>query len=66
MTEQVTRDEFDELVKKVEENTAITKQVHDIVATLTTLYHVAKWITAIGAALAVIFKGADIARGYLK
>ncbi len=41
------------------ENTKVTVQVRDILASFRVVYHVAKWITALGAAVAAVYHGGD-------
>lgn len=43
----VSRDEFDALVKKVDDNTKLTQEVKDILTTFHVMFVVAKWTTAI-------------------
>lgn len=44
--DNVSRAEFESLVRKVDENTKLTQEVRDILATFRILFHVAKWTTA--------------------
>lgn len=48
---QLVNDVHD-LRKQMQENTAITLEVRDVLATLRTLQKMAKWVTAISAAIA--------------
>lgn len=47
--QQVTRDEFDALLIEVRENTALTKEIHDLLTGLKVMAHIAKWVTVISA-----------------
>lgn len=66
MADQVTREEFDALVRAVQESRDITVKVHDVLATFSTLYYVAKWVTAMAAAIVVVVKGGDTAVTWLR
>lgn len=57
----VTRREFDELVRKVdrnveltEENTIITKDVRDLLASFKVMAHIGKWVTVIATMCAAV------------
>lgn len=53
-TPEVTRAEFQKLVDKVEQNTELTKEVRDILATFNILFKVAKFVAAVSAAVGAV------------
>lgn len=57
----VTRDEFNSLCAKVDENTCVTianagtlKEVHDILTGLKVMAHIGKWVTVIAVAVTAV------------
>lgn len=48
---EVTRAEFQQLVAKLDENTKVTAEVRDILATFNILFKVAKFVAAVSAAV---------------
>jgi hypothetical protein len=50
----ITRTEFETLLGKVEENTALTKEVHEVLCGLKMMAHIAKWVTVIATMVAAI------------
>lgn len=51
---RVTRAEFDELIAEVRENTALTKDIHDLLTGLKVMAHIAKWVTVISAMIGAL------------
>jgi hypothetical protein len=54
----VTREEFDTLKTEVATNTALTREIHDMLRSFKLLGSIAKWLTTVAAGLAVLWKGA--------
>lgn len=50
----VSRSEFESLVRKVDENTKLTTEVRDILATFNILFKVAKFVAAVAAAATAV------------
>ena len=54
VTGAVTRKEFEQVLDELAQNTRITTEVRDILATFNILFRVAKWVAAVGAAVASV------------
>lgn len=48
----ITRKEFDAILEMVEENTKLTKDIHDLLHGLKVMAHIAKWVTIMSAGVA--------------
>lgn len=57
-TDPVTRVEFNKLKADVEVNTTLTREIHDMLRGFKMLGSIAKWVTTVAAALAVLWKSA--------
>jgi hypothetical protein len=51
----ITRTEFNTIIEKVEENTALTKEVHEVLCGLKMMAHIAKWVTVIATMVTAMF-----------
>lgn len=60
---QVTRTEFEALLAEVQENTKLTKDIHDLLCGLKVMAHIAKWVTVISAAVTALVIAVKQMRG---